>query len=66
MTDLPNVQPDSRTETVLSAPDRMVKVRDVFGIDSDLEVPAFSESDERVPDLVDPRHLLDPQGPAAG
>ena len=51
MTDLSNVQPDSRTDTVLEAPDRMVKVRDVFGIDSDMEVPAFSEADERVPDF---------------
>ena len=59
MTDLPNVQPDSRTETVLASPDRMVKVRELFGIDSDMEVPAFSEADERVPDL-DPAYVFDP------
>jgi cobaltochelatase CobS len=29
-------------------------VRDLFGIDSDMEVPAFSEADERVPDLDPP------------
>ena len=46
MTDLPNVQPDSRTDTVLAAPDRMVRVREAFGIDNDMEVPAFSESDD--------------------
>ena len=51
MSDLSNTQPDSRAAPVLDAPDRMVKVRDVFGIDSDMEVPAFSEADERVPDL---------------
>ncbi len=32
-------------------PDMKVSVRQVFGIDSDLEVPAFSERDEHVPDL---------------
>ena len=59
MTDLPNIQPDSRTATVLDAPDQMKKVRDLFGIDSDMEVPAFSEPDERVPDL-DPAYVFDP------
>jgi cobaltochelatase CobS len=59
MADLPNVQPDSRTDTVMDAPDQMKKVRDLFGIDSDMEVPAFSEADERVPDL-DPAYVFDP------
>src|SRR5436190_9349745 len=59
MADIPNVNPDSRTDTVLSAPDRVIKVRDTFGIDSDMEVPAFSEADERVPDL-DPAYVFDP------
>jgi cobaltochelatase CobS len=45
--------------TLMSAPDRMVKVREAFGIDSDMEVPAFSEADERVPDL-DPAYVFDP------
>jgi len=59
MADLPNVQPDSRSDTVMDAPDQMKKVRDLFGIDSDMEVPAFSEADERVPDL-DPAYVFDP------
>jgi len=59
MADIPNVNPDSRAATVMDAPDRMVKVRDVFGVDSDMEVPAFSEADERVPDL-DPAYVFDP------
>ena len=42
MADIPNIQPDARSDTLLAAPDKMVKVRDAFGIDSDLEVPAFS------------------------
>ena len=54
MTDISNVNPDSRDATVLDAPDKMVSVRDLFGIDIDMEVPAFSEADERVPDLDPP------------
>ena len=33
MTDIPNTQPDSRETTILDAPDKMVKVRDLFGLD---------------------------------
>jgi cobaltochelatase CobS len=35
----------------LSAPDITVSVRQVFGIDTDMEVPAFSQGDEYVPTL---------------
>lgn len=59
MTDLSNVQPASMETTILEAPDKMVKVREMFGIDSDMEVPAFSEADERVPD-TDPAYVFDP------
>ena len=41
-----------------SLPDRQVSVREVFGIDLDLKVPAFSEVDEHVPDL-DPDYIFD-------
>src|SRR6201986_527370 len=58
MTDIPNIQPDSRETTLLDAPDKMVKVRDLFGIDTDMECPAFREADERVPDL-DPAYVFD-------
>ncbi len=34
-------------------PDRMISVRDTFGIDSDLKVPAFSERDDHVPEVDD-------------
>ena len=57
MTDLPNVQPGSTT--LLPAPDTTVNVREVFGIDIDMECPAFSQADERVPDL-DPSYVFDP------
>src|SRR6476661_1039510 len=59
MTEIPNVTLDSRSDTILASPDKMVKVRDAFGVDADLEVPAFSEADERVPDL-DPAYVFDP------
>ena len=39
-------------------PDMKVSVRQVFGIDSDLIVPAYSEPDAHVPDL-DPDYLFD-------
>jgi cobaltochelatase CobS len=39
--------------------DRMVGVRETFGIASDLEVPAFSERDEHVPD-IDPVYRFNP------
>lgn len=38
-------------------PDHMVSVRDVFGVDSDLMVPAFREGGEHVP-RIDPAYLF--------
>jgi cobaltochelatase CobS len=38
-------------------PDMKVSVRQVFGIDTDLEVPAYSKSEDHVPDL-DPDYLF--------
>ena len=48
MRDIPNIQPDSRAQTILDAPDKTVSVREVFGLDIDMQCPAFSEADERV------------------
>ena len=53
-----DAHPASRGGLVMDSPDKIVKVRDLFGIDSDMEVPAFSEADERVPDL-DPAYVFD-------
>ena len=50
---------NSASKTVLAAPDTQVSVRDVFGIDIDMMVPAFSQADERVPDL-DESYVFDP------
>jgi cobaltochelatase CobS len=41
-------------------PDMKISVRQVFGIDSDFEVPAYAERNEHVPD-VDPDYLFDKQ-----
>ncbi len=40
-------------------PDRLLAVREVFGIDSDLAVPAFGERDDHVPD-IDPVYRFNP------
>jgi cobaltochelatase CobS len=42
-----------------SGPDIQLSVRDVFGIDSPLRVPAFSEPDAHVPE-IDPAYRFDP------
>jgi cobaltochelatase CobS len=47
-------------ELTPTLPDMKVSVRQVFGIDSELEVPAYSHADEHVPDL-DPDYLFDRQ-----
>ncbi|ATJ91370.1 AAA family ATPase [Acetobacter tropicalis] len=44
--------------SALSAPDREVSVREVFGLDSDFTVPAFSLRTEHVPE-IDPAYLFD-------
>ncbi|RFB74990.1 cobaltochelatase subunit CobS [Methylovirgula sp. 4M-Z18] len=45
-------------DPLVNMPDTKVSVRKLFGIDSDLEVPAFSQSDPHVPDF-DPDYLFD-------
>jgi cobaltochelatase CobS len=58
MTDIPNITPGTSGTTILPAPDKNISVRDLFGIDVDMMCPAFSEADERVPDL-DPSYVFD-------
>jgi len=41
-------------------PDRTVNARDVFGVDFDMKVPAFSERDPHVPD-IDEAYKFDPE-----
>ncbi len=49
----------SVSNTALMVPDIKVDAREVFGVDIDMQVPAFSMPDERVPDL-DPSYVFDP------
>ena len=42
---------DSAHDHPVSDPDIKVSIRQVFGIDSDLEAPAFSQATEHVPDI---------------
>ena len=52
-------QPQTETAgAVPGPPDTRVSVRKVFGIDSDMEAPAYSAPDEHVPDF-DPDYLFD-------
>ena len=59
MNDMTEKTFDAGDKTRLSAPDTQLSVREVFGIDSDMMVPAFSEADERVPDF-DENYVFDP------
>ena len=47
-----------KTETPTGLPDTKVSVRQVFGIDTDMDVPAFSAGSEHVPEL-DKDYLFD-------
>ncbi|MBY4677458.1 AAA family ATPase [Marinobacterium arenosum] len=44
----------------IDQPDKMVSVRELFAIDSDLQVPAFSERDDHVPE-IDPAYHFNPE-----
>lgn len=47
-------------KTRLAAPDTTINAREVFGLEVDWQIPAFSEADERVPDL-DESYVFDPE-----
>ncbi|MCC6941850.1 MAG: AAA family ATPase [Novosphingobium sp.] len=51
--------PHNHATTLLAAPDTQIDVRETFGIDIDMKVPAFSRVDERVPD-TDATSVFDP------
>ncbi|MDC7682237.1 cobaltochelatase subunit CobS [Asticcacaulis sp. BYS171W] len=55
------ITPETLNDPLLGfAPDKMVSLRDVFGVDSDMQVPAFSTRDEHVPE-IDESYKFDPQ-----
>ena len=59
MNDMTDKSFDAAAKTVLAAPDTEVDVRETFGIDIDMKVPAFSKPDERTPD-TDDAYVFDP------
>ncbi len=59
MNEMTNKPSDTGGTTRLAAPDKTVSVREMFGIDTDMQVPAFSDADERVPDFDD-NYVFDP------
>ena len=50
---------DTAQRTALAAPDTTVNAREVFGVDIDWQIPAFSKADPRVPD-IDESYVFDP------
>ena len=60
MTETAETSPETPDALLGLMPDRMVKVRKLFGIDSDLEVPAFATRDQHVPEMDD-AYVFDPQ-----
>ena len=50
--------PEAVPTSAISAPDTTVSARETFGVDVDLQVPAFSERTEHVPD-ADPAYRFD-------
>ena len=59
MTQNPTTSFEEGGSFVLNAPDITISVKQQFGIDSELEVPAFSEGNEYVP-LIDDAYRFDP------
>jgi cobaltochelatase CobS len=51
---------DPEDKLLSLVPDKKVSIRETFGVDSDMMVPAFSEADSHVPDL-DTAYRFDPQ-----
>ncbi len=49
---------EQASQTTPSTPDMKVSVRQLFGIDSDMQVPAYSTVEEHVPD-TDPDYIFD-------
>ena len=59
MTEQSKITSEDRDATLMAAPDTEIDVRETFGIDIDMKVPAFSQADSRVPD-VDEAYVFDP------
>ncbi len=49
-----------RTDSVVNVPDRQVSARELFGVPTDMKVPAFSQRGEHVPE-IDEAYRFDPE-----
>ena len=56
----PGAMASAESSAAASVPTRLLSVREVFGIDSDLRVPAFEAPDEHVPE-ADPGYRFNPE-----
>jgi cobaltochelatase CobS len=57
---MPSLTAPPADELLTLAPDKMVSIREIFGVDSDMKVPYFSTRDAHVPE-VDEAYRFDPQ-----
>src|ERR1700728_1104524 len=57
---MPSLTDEPEDKLLLLAPDQMVSVREVFGVDTDMQVPRFSTHDPHVPDFDD-AYRFDPE-----
>jgi cobaltochelatase CobS len=57
---MPSLTEQPEDKLILLAPDQMVSVREVFGVDTDMMVPRFSTRDPHVPDF-DEAYRFDPE-----
>ena len=42
---------DTQSTLDIGSPDKKISVRDIFGLDTDLMVPAYSKKNEYVPEI---------------
>ena len=57
---MPSLTEEPEDKLILLAPDQMVSVREVFGVDTEMMVPRFSTRDPHVPDF-DEAYRFDPE-----
>ncbi|HEY1414383.1 MAG TPA: cobaltochelatase subunit CobS [Caulobacteraceae bacterium] len=61
---MPVVSETEADPLLVLKPNRLVSIKETFGVDSEMLVPAFSERDSHVPDL-DEAYVFDPQSTLA-
>ncbi|HEY1881252.1 MAG TPA: cobaltochelatase subunit CobS [Caulobacteraceae bacterium] len=61
---MPDISTPEADPLLALKPNRLVSIKETFGVDSEMLVPAFSERDSHVPDL-DEAYVFDPQSTLA-